>query len=324
MRKAIRLQLIIILLLFFGSTHSSIAQIENTLSGEFNLAGKRTNETQYFIFHTTFLNYQADGTRTGKDDLKLYLKCAPVQESGRDLFKYTCEKFVIQSGESEEVTIPSLKGWSYILKVDSTGMDTNGQVLGIPHNKFENLVDNLGSPVSQGVSYWVYNSFIDFHAFCDIFAEPMPGGNGIQKLTRLNQSIIHEIANSEAPVNLGSNVADGSFFKNGEITLSFTGLGFVNDATCALVNFDSGESSFKMKMIPAPGMEVNTVGSSHYKGMLFINTKTFWVEKVVMDEFVLSETQIPASPNKINSAVERNTLIKNVSESEFAKAMAEI
>jgi hypothetical protein len=76
-----------------------------------------------------------------------------------------------------------------------------------------------------------------------------------------------------------------------------------------------------MKMKPMPSMEITTIGSSHYKGNLFINMNSFWVEKVIMDEFVLSETTIQGQNSKINSVAERRTTIKNVDKSFYLEAL---
>jgi hypothetical protein len=56
----------------------------------------------------------------------------------------------------------------------------------------------------------------------------------------------------------------GSSFKNGQITLEFKGLSVVNGKDCALIAYDSGESSFKILMQPTPEMQIQIVGSSHY------------------------------------------------------------
>ena len=318
MKKKKILPAVFIITLFFCFLTSTQAQQLPQLNKNYNLAGERTKEPQFFILTTTLIKYNLDGTRAGKDILKLYLKCSPEETEGENVYKYTCAKFSITSGSTPETTIPALKNWSYLFGKDR-GYDEKGQVFGIDHAKFENLTDNNGQPIEPGISYWIYNSFIDFHGFCNTFAEPSPGGKGIQDLKRINDKIVHAAANSEPPVNLGTNVEEGSYFKNGEITLDFTGLSIVNNSVCAIVNFDSGESSFKMIMKPMPNMEITTIGSSHYKGNIYLNTQTFWVEKVVMDEFVLSETTVPGLPNKINSATERNTVIYNVEEEEFVK-----
>ena len=311
------------LILLLGLNYNLNAQTKEILEQSYKLAGERTPGPQFFILQTIITNYSLDGTRTGREFYKLYLQCKPAKDSGKNVYKYTCSKFEIGSHDSNLVTVPTLDNWSYIFGNTPSGYDAKRQIFGIQHSKFENLTDNNGKHISQGMSYWIYNSFIDFHAFCNVFAEPTTTGGGIQDLNHINQKIVHLAANTEAPVDLGSNAEKGSYFKNGEIILTLIGLGIVNDATCAIINFDSGESSFKMKMKPMPNMEITTVGSSHYKGNLFINMKSFWVEKVIMDEFVLSETNIPGQ-TKINSVTERKTTINNIDKSGYEKALMSI
>jgi hypothetical protein len=113
-------------------------------------------------------------------------------------------------------------------------------------------------------------------------------------------------------VNLGSNIEKGSTFKNGEVTLELKGVSLVDEAACAIVAYDSGQSSFQMIMNPLPNMEVRAVGASHYKGDLYIDLATRWVRKVTMDELVVTEATVPALPNKVNAVIERDTLIRNV------------
>jgi len=293
---------------------------DSILRGPFDLAGKRLQEAQYFVMETRFINYALNGTRTGQNSYRLHLKFVPAKSSRTSGDEYVCSDFAIVTGDSLEVTVPSLKDWSYVFKRTPTGLDEKGQVFGIEHDTFENLVDSNGKPIPQQVAYFVYNTFIDFHTFCNEFAEKTLSGNGIQDLTRIGQKIVHAAAFSKPPVNLGSNVAEGSFFQNGEITLTFKGISLVGEAPCAIVGFDSGESNFKMIMYPMPGVEMPTIGSSHYKGDIYIDLATNWVRRVVMDEYVLAETSLPFPPDKVNSFTERNTVIENVGEREFLNA----
>ena len=190
------------------------------------------------------------------------------------------------------------------------GYDEKGRVFGITHDKFENLKTKDGSSLSQETAYFVYNTFIDFHSFCNVFAEKTEEGKGIQDLHTVGDKIIHAAAFTEPPVNLGSNIAEGSTFKNGEVTLEFKGISLVDDKPCSIVGFDSGDSSFNMIVRPTPKMEVKTGGSSHYKGDIYIDLETKWVRKVEMWELVVSQTNIPMPPNKINSVVERISIIR--------------
>jgi hypothetical protein len=192
-------------------------------------------------------------------------------------------------------------------------MDEKGQVFGIDHARFEGLVDETGGAVPVDKAYHVYNAFIDFHAFCNVFAEPVSDGNGIQNLRKVGDRVVHAAAFSDAPTNLGSSFAEGSSFKNGEITLELKGLGLVNGKPCAIVGYDSGASSFKMIMKPMPELEVVTVGSSHYRGHIYKDLEAGWVQKATMTEMVVSETTLPMPPNKLNSVIEREIIILNVS-----------
>jgi hypothetical protein len=300
---------------FFVLVNIVEAQSPSILDKKFDLAGEHSQETQYFLMESRLIVYTLDGTRVSADIYRLRLKCVPAKIAGKEGDEYTCVRFTLQQGDALEAAIPALENWTYVFK--QAGIDEKGQVFGIDHDKFENLVDSNGNTLPPDKAYHFYNAFIDFHSFCNVFAERTQEGNGIQDLTNIGQRIVHATAFTEPPVNLGSNVAEGSFFKNGEITLEFKGLSIVNSRHCALLEYDSGESSFKMIMKPAPNMEIQTVGSSHYKGDIYKDLKANWVQKVTMDEIVVSETTLPMPPNKINFVSERNIIIRNVSEKEF-------
>jgi hypothetical protein len=278
----------------------------------FDFAAPRTRDVQTFEMETHVLTYAPDGKRVNTDVLRLGLKCTPGQTAGKDADQYTCTRFTVQFGNAPEVAVPAVENWTYSFKNTPTGIDEKGQVFGIDHAKFEKLVDANGRPLPPDKAYYVYNAFIDFHGFCNSFAEPTTGGKGIQDLQRLGDKIIHAASFTEPPVNLGSNIEKGSTFKNGEVTLEFKGLSLVDEANCAIVAYDSGQSSFQMTMKPMPNMEVRSVGASHYKGDLYIDLATRWPRKVTMDELVVAETTVPLLPNKINVVIERNTLIRNI------------
>lgn len=299
-------------------TAESAVPNDAILRQTFELGGERSQQTQYFLMESTLIAYALDGKRVGVDVFRLRLKYVPAKVAGKEGDEYTCTKFTVQLGDEPEVEIPALKNWAYIFKIPPTGIDEKGQTLGIDHVPFENLVDAGGKAIPPGKTYHVYNAFIDFHAFCDFFAERVDG-SGIQDLKSVGQKIVHAAAFTEAPVNLGSSVSEGSTFKNGEVTLELKGLSRVAGATCAMVGFDSGESSFQMTVEPMPNMEVRTIGSSHYKGDIYIDLATNWVKKVTMNEFVVSEATLPIPPNKINTVFERDIIIRNVTAGEFAR-----
>jgi len=261
------------------------------------------------------LTYALNGTRISTDIFRLRLKCVPAKIAGTDGDQYTCLKFMIQQGEGQEIALPALDHWTYVF--NKAGFDKQGRVFGIDHSKFEKLIDSNGKALPPGKVYHVYNTFIDFHAMCDIFAEKTISGFGIQDLKKIGQKIVHAAAFTKPPVNLGSNVDEGSFFENGEITLAFKGLSVVNGRQCAILGYDSGESSFNMIVNVTAEMKVHSVGGSHYKGDIYKDLKTNWVQKVTLDEIVVSETTVPMLPNKVNSVIEREIIIRNVKVNEL-------
>ncbi len=295
------------------------SQDYSILNRSFNLTGERSQKVQYFLMKTKVVSYSPDGKITGTDIYKLNLKCVPAKLAGKEGDEFTCSKFRFKLGDSKEVTVPALEGWRYIFKSLPSGIDEKGQVFGIEHSKFENLKDSNNKSIPQDKIYMIYNTFIDFHSFCNVFAERTENGKGIQDLKKIGQKIVHTSSFSEPPLNLGSNIAEGSFFKNGKITLTFKGLSYINNKLCAIVGFDAGGSSFKMIINVSPDTRINTTGSSHYKGDIYIDIESKWVQKVVMDEFVVSEVILPFPPNKINSFVERNVVVRNVEKDEFEK-----
>jgi len=313
--KPIKSATLIILAIFATVVTAQSIRLD-VLNKEFDLAGAHSQQTQYFMMESKLITYALDGKRLGTDIYRLHLKCVPAKLAKKAGDEYMCSRFTVQQGEAAETVIPALANWTYVFK--STDQDEKGQVFGIDHGKFENLVEASGKALPIDKTYHVYNAFIDFHAFCNVFAEPTTAGSGIQNLKKIGQKIVHAAAFSEPPVNLGNNIAAGSSFKNGEITLEFKGVSLVNGRPCALLEYDSGESSFKMIMQPMPNMEVRTVGSSHYFGDIYKDLATQWVQKVTMTELVVSETILPMPPNKINGVIERNIVIRNVSEDEFA------
>jgi len=297
----------------------ALAGAGSILEQAYDLSADRSSEVQYFVMTSKLMSYALDGTRLGADTMRLRLKCVPTTVGGRKVDQYTCTDFTIEFADGSEVSVAAVRNWTYDFKHTVTGMNEKGEVLGIDHSRFENLTDTDGKPIRADKAYHVYNAFIDFHAFCDVFARPISGGGkGIQDLKRLGDRIVHAAAGSEPPVNLGSNVAEGSTFKNGEVTLMFKGLGAVDGAACAIVAYDSGESSFKMVATPTPNMEIRSVGSSHYQGDLYIDLASRWVKKATMYELVVAETKLPMPPHKINAVIEREMLIRNVTEQEFS------
>jgi hypothetical protein len=289
-----------------------IAGDQDLLERSFHLTGAHSPETQRYVMESRLVSHGLDGAVIGTDIYKLKLECNPAVPVGSVGDRWTCLEFTIQLGDSPEVAIPSLSGWSYLFSSDPAERNRDKQTLGIPHEPFDNLIDATDKAVPPVASYHVYNAFIDFHSFI-IFAERTSGGRGIQDLNRIGQRIVHAASHSRPAVNLGGTVAPGSYFENGEVTLELKGLGLVQGRPCAIIGYDSGQSSFLMIMKQVPEAEVRTVGSSHYWGDIYKDLDSHWVRKAALTEMVVSETTLPGPPDKLNAVVERTINVLNVS-----------
>ena len=245
---------------------------------------------------TEFVHIGFDGKRTGAETYTVKLRVVPAALSGKGGDEYTVREVLLRSGDGETESIPELAGWSYIYKERAGELDEKGQVFGIPHAKFREPDDEPGAEARWDLAiYPVYNSFVDFHGFCDVFARPMKGGAGIQDLKTIGQAIRHAAAFTEPPVNLGEGIKAGSVFRNGDVRLVFKGIGLVDGAACAIVGYDSGESTLKMIMPMSADKDIVTEGGSEYVGDIYIDLATRWVRRATLDEFVVTETRLPAT-----------------------------
>jgi hypothetical protein len=292
----------------FYSVKAQEAGIEKTLTAAYHLGGDHSRTPQSFIMRSQLIQLGPDGKRIDSTLYTLYINCTPGV-SVNDGDEYTCTRFTIRINASPEVSIPSLANWKYLYKTTADNKDEKGQVLGIDHSKFENIVDSNGQKLSIKDVYHTYNAFIDFHSLF-VFSEPVPGGKGVQDLHYIGDKIIHAAAFSEPPVNLGKEIKEGSKFRNGEITLEFKGLGMMNKKPCAILGYDSGSSSFTMLMQYTPTMDINTNGSSHYWGDIYKDLQSGWIQQATLHEIVVSETVIGA--NKVNGVIERSIMIHNL------------
>ena len=313
----------------FGSTNSvsenkdngTQSATESILRSSYNFAAERSMKSRYYCMETKIVNLGADGTRAAPITFKLLLNCVPAGQSPQDGYRYTCAKLTILRENEPEVLIPALDGWSYMFKrAEDGGFHHKGLIYGIDHGKFQGLKDDKGNALPPEAAYCMYNMFIDFHAFCNQFAEKSMTGNGIQDLKMIGEKIIHESAFSKPTMQLSGNIEDGSFFKNGEVTLEFKGLSIVDGVACAIVRFDSGDSSFKFLVKPTPEMEIKTVGAAHYWGDLYIELESRWVRKVKMGELIVSKVTL-GEQKDINSVAERSTTVSAMDKDEFEKLL---
>ncbi len=283
--------------------------LNKVLKHTYNLTPVPIRDTQFFEMHSVLQKHGPDGTITATDTYNLFLRCVPSPDPKKG-DEYTCLKFTVSRNNAKELSIPALVNWKYYYRWDSTHLDSLGQVFGIDHAKFEGIKDETGNELPVENRYHVYNAFIDFHAM-GVFAGRTPGDSGIQSLRHIGDRVVHIASYSQPPVNLGEGIAKGSYFRNGEITLYFKGLGLVNNKNCAVIEYDSGKSSFLM-LTKFGGKEMPTKGSSHYWGDIYKDLSGGWIQKAVLHELVVSETTVPGMTNKVSVVVERTIDIRNV------------
>jgi hypothetical protein len=298
-------------LAFQGSALSAASGAEPKLV----LTGKPDATPQCYKMTTRVIHIEPDGQRKTREVYTLWIQYAPKSASEGDLV--TCRRFTVQANGEPEVALPALNDWSYRFPRTGTGLDERGQIFGIDQSRFEKLIDEKGNPISMDASYMVFNAFVDFHSFGQVFCTYIKDGKGIQDLHQIGDKIVHASANSEAPVHLGSMAEKGSTFKNGEITLELKGTSQIDGARCALVAYDSGDSSFHMTIKPMPQISIDVVGGSHYWGDLYVDLKTQWLRKATLSELVVSETSGAVLPQKMHGVVERALLLESISKERY-------
>jgi hypothetical protein len=286
---------------------------------EVRLTGDPAPTVHYYRMTTEVIAVEPDGKRKSPEVYDLWLEYAPKPGAAGDLI--TCRRFTVRLGDKPAVALPSLENWSYTLRLTPSGLDERGFIFGIDQEKFERLETANGEVLPTTAAYPVYNAFVDFHSFGQVFALRTTDGPGIQDLHTIGQKILHAAAHSEAPVSLGKRVEQGSFFKNGAVTLELKGLSSVGGRRCALLGYDSGDSSFKMILKPVPQVAVETNGSSHYMGDLYLDLETQWLLKATLAEFVVAETSGAVLPQKVHSTIERRLLLQALSQQEFVASL---
>jgi len=313
MKKPGILMVIVLAASCAGNLHS-----QDYLTGRvFDLGGPLTQEPQYFSMTSRLTSFSQDGRPESTDTYELLIMYDPSSGPDSTAGEYRCRQFRLSIGDSVELELPVLAGWLHGLHPE--GMDSTGRVFGIDHSLFENIKDQNSDILPLDKRYHVYNTFIDFHSLTSIFALPSSEGGSIRDLTSIGQKTVHYASFSKPPTNLGAAICEGSFFQNGQIVLEFKGMSMYNGRQCALIGFDSGESTFTMILQPVPNFTVTSTGRSRYRGDIYKSLGNNWVQKVTMYETVISATAMPATPEKIYSVVEREIVITNISKKEFHK-----
>ena len=299
--------------------NSDTSSVLNAVLQEYDLSGERSEQPHFYHVQSKVVAYADDGSQTSVDVYTLNLMCEPGGRSAVAGDKYTCTRFSLQRNDGAEVTIPTLKGWSYDFNkkmLNEVYLDGQGQLFGIPNARFKDLTDSTGTPIPPEVGYQVYSMFIYYHSYCTGLAEPSDQGKGIQDLRKIGDKVVLETSDIETPIPGGMG-EEGSTFKHGAETLEFKGVSVVDDLPCAIIGFDSGEGSFTMIMKPMPNIEILTVGGSHYQGDLYIDLASKWVKKVTKTLTDITKTTM--DDTKIAGGVIKTTLmIRALAKNEFS------
>ncbi len=291
------------------------------LPREIRLTGVPDATVHYYRMTTEYVGIEPDGRRKPPEVYDLWLEYAPRPGAAGDLV--TCRRFTLRLPDKPAVGLPALEDWSYAFYAGPGGVDERGFIFGIDQTRFERLADANGQALPLAVAYSVFNSFVDFHSFGQVLARRTSGDGGIQDLRTIGQKILHASAHTKPPVSMGSLVARGSFFANGAVTLELKGLSVVGGRRCALIGYDSGDSSLQMVLTPMPQVTMQVRGASHYTGDLYVDLDTQWLLKAMLMETVVSEVSGAVLPQKLPSVIERRLLLRSLSKSEFDASRAE-
>jgi hypothetical protein len=295
--------------------------LASDLKGPFDLSIDRKPDTQYFHMQTQFIHLGFDGKRTGVETYLFRLCCIPAAISGKKLDEYMCREFGLQLNNDALATLPALSQFTYQFD-QMSGVLSKGPMFGIPQEPFLRLKDSLGNQLPPDICYATYNNFVDFHALSDVFSRSMKYVKGIEQLKSIGDRIVHPGAFNEAPVSVIGVVREGSVFRNGELTLELKGISLVDDSPCALVNYDSGESTLRMGFIQGDYNEdVMMEGGSEYTGDIYIDLASGWVRKVTLNESVVTQTYTASRPNKIPGYTVRHILLRLISKTEYEKEL---
>jgi hypothetical protein len=290
---------------------------KEVLLREYDLVGERSKETHYYIVQSELATHSSKGVLKSTDVYREHLKVEPGNRSAGEADRFTCKKFSVKRGDAPEVTIPSLKGFSYDVNkdlLDANGIDENGELYSVPEKTFEGLEDDSGAKLPFEVGYQVYSAFYYYHSYTD-YAEPTSQGVGIQDLKKIGDKVIVEGSFAESPLP-GKLAKDSSFWKNGEITLAFNGLSSVDGKQCAVLGLDSGVCHWSMPMTYMPIMNLKTVGVSNYQADIYLNLESKWVLKLDMVLFEITSTSMWGIP--VEKSIPATKLaVRAISKAEF-------
>jgi len=253
------------------------------LTGTFDLAVDKGRGEHTFDIDTRYGHYSPSGVRLASEDLTLRIRCGATAD-----VPVTCLEARLSVNDAPAVAIAELSDWSYRFDPTMTGADARGPLWGIPQDRFSVLTDGQGNPLPFSLRYAAYTALIDFHSINDVFGRPSPFGPGLQDLTAIGQRVVHPASFVEAQMHFGTEVRPGSTFRNGEVTLALVGVSTVEQAVCAVVEYDAGESTLKMIIDPVGGQTSVIEGGSQYQGLMYVDLTSGWSRRATLEEYMIA------------------------------------
>ena len=301
-------------------TEMGNSQEMSIFSKEYNLGRERKREPRFYLVQHEVATHGSNGKPKSIDTYKMRLMCEPVDQStGNAAYKYTCTSFIVKRKNSPEVTIPSMEGWSYEFNkqlLSREGLDSHGQMMGIPHAKFENLTDSNGAKLPIELPYQIYSAFTYFHTCCNMVVEPDQFDRYIGDLKRIGDKNESEISSTEVPINLGSVILDGSKYKTGITVLEFKGLSNVDDKPCAIIGYEEIGGTWVTFIQAMPLMKVKTVGGTQIRSDIYVDLASLWVQKATYIVTDITKTTLFGIPVDISIPVTTH-IINAVPEAKF-------
>lgn len=297
----------------FEAVGIEMESVESVLVQQYDLGEERSSDSQQYQMDVEIITRAGDGSTANIETYSMNMVGEPIALSTEETVRWTCNWFKLQLGEAAEIAVPSLEGWSYEFS-RGVGIDEFGQVLGIPHEKFESLTDNEGTELEAIVGYQIYNQFVQFHAFVDELGTPdLSGDSGIQDLVHIGESIVLDDFTEDLPIAVGLGIKEGSIYRPGVETIEFKGLSVVDGRSSALLGIDGGEGSFTMVIEVMPNMDAITVGGTRYFGDLYVDLTSMWLRKAMITVVDVTETSIGGNV-VANTTLESRYRIRAISE----------
>jgi hypothetical protein len=280
----------------FGQTAQGQSQqragLLDPLRDDVRLPTVRIDDPHVYEIHVDMTIQAAQVDKSTSAAYRLDLDCLPSSDGVENTVHYRCRGFHILKDGKPESHIPSLENWSYEFAYPASDVAPEGNVFGLPNARFLGLIDSNGKEIGRQNDFLVYNAFTDYHVLCNVYAQPLLEGKGIEDLKKIGDRVLHGTSNTHAPLGNVPGLSEGSEFVHGEVHLSWKGLSRIQNRPCAIVGFQTTDNRYRMVIKPVSTFSVVTEGKSRHAGDLYIDLESGWVLRAEMSETVVSWTDI--------------------------------